>query len=90
MSSAVTNRVYLPESLLREHPDYSPTIYCSDDVWGDERMRQLYAKYGNLKVEACPKGWGKSLDDMNPFWTGTIYSFFEGACLPSYPEEETV
>ena len=67
MSSAVTNRVYLPDG---------NKIYLSDDAWGDKRIDELHQTYGNLKVEACHKEWGKSLDDMQAFWQGTIESFY--------------
>jgi len=63
MSASVTNRVYLPDG---------QKIYITDDCAGDERMFQLYEKFGNLKMEACHKEWGKLLDDMKPFWAGTI------------------
>ncbi len=69
MSSAVTNRVYLPDG---------KKIYVTDDVWGDERLEQLYSTYGNLKVEACHKEWGKNLHDMEAFWSGTIGTFWDG------------
>lgn len=63
MSASITNRVYLPDG---------SKIYISDDAAGDARAFELYEKYGNLKLEACNKELGKSLDELKPFWTGTI------------------
>jgi ABC-type metal ion transport system substrate-binding protein len=49
-------------------------VYISDDSAGDARASELYEKHGNLKLEACYKDQpeAKSLDDLKPFWTGTI------------------
>jgi hypothetical protein len=67
MSAAVTNRVLIPN----RRP-----LYVSDDVAGDNRLEELYILYGNLPLEACNKEPGRSLDDLTPFWTGTIEEFF--------------
>lgn len=65
MSQAVTNRVYLPDGTK---------LYFSDNVAGDARIYQLYQRFGNLKLEACYKDQegAQSLDDLEPFWSGTI------------------
>lgn len=63
MSASVTNRVYLPDG---------SKVYLSDDAAGDERAIELYTQHGNLKIEACTKELGKSLDELEPFWSGTI------------------
>lgn len=65
MSASVTNRVYLPDG---------SKLYISDDAAGDRRAFELYRQHGNLKLEACYKDQpqAKSLDDLEPFWTGTI------------------
>lgn len=66
MSANVVNRVILPDG---------GKLYVTDDVAGDNRMEQIYTKYGNCKIEACYKDENqaaKSLDDFKPFWTGTI------------------
>lgn len=65
MSASVTNRVYLPDG---------SKLYLSDDRAGDTRAFELYQQYGDLKLEACYKDQpgAKSLDDLKPFWTGTI------------------
>lgn len=67
MSASVTNRVYLPDG---------SKLYTSDDVAGDNRLEELFTKYGDLKIEACHKILGKNLDDLESFWTGTIKEFF--------------
>ena len=59
----MTNRVYLPDG---------NKIYVSDDQYGDARLLELYAKYGNLKMEWCNKVWGSALDDATAEWEGTI------------------
>lgn len=69
MSAAITNRVYLPDG---------SKMYLSDNADGDARAAELYEKYGNLKLEACYKEMGKSLDDLTPFWTGTIEEQYNG------------
>lgn len=63
----VTNRIYLPDN---HH------VYVSDDCAGDDRLAELYKQHGNLKIEACYKDSGASLQELKPFWTGTIESFF--------------
>jgi hypothetical protein len=67
MSHAVTNRLYLPAG---------QKVYCSDDVHGDERIRELYHRHGDLNVEACNKQAGMMLDDLPAFWKGTIEEFW--------------
>lgn len=65
MSANVTNRIYLPDGTK---------VYLSDDRAGDARAFELYERHGNLKLESCYKDQegAKSLDDLKPFWTGTI------------------
>ena len=65
--TSVTNRVFLPNG---------QKIYVSDDVYGDDRLEQIFSEYGNLKLEACYKVLGTSLDDLPAFWSGTIIEFF--------------
>jgi len=67
MSASITNRVILPDG---------NKIYCSDDLYGDVRINELHKKFGNLKIEACNKIFGKSLDEAEAFWTGTIEEYF--------------
>lgn len=67
MSMAYTNRVFLPDG---------NTVYVSDDQYGDARLEELHAKYGNLKMESCEKIWGKSLQELEPVWSGTIEDFW--------------
>lgn len=63
MSASVVNRVILPDG---------GKMYISDDAQGDKRAAEIYTKYGNCKLEACYKDSGKSLDELEPFWSGTI------------------
>jgi hypothetical protein len=65
MSASVTNRIILPDG---------SSVYVSDNADGDKRAMELYHKYGNLTLEACYKDQegAKSLDDLKPFWVGTI------------------
>lgn len=65
MSANITNRVYLPSG---------DKLYLSDDSAGDARAMELYKQYGNLKLEACFKDQEgtNSLDDLAPFWSGSI------------------
>lgn len=67
MSASTTNRVYLPDGNI---------VYCSDDLYGDIRINELYKKFGNLKLESCNKTFGKSLDEAKVFWAGTIEGYF--------------
>lgn len=71
MSQAVTNRVYLPDGTK---------LYFSDNIEGDTRIFKLYEQHGNLKLEACYKDQegAKSLDDLEPFWVGTIEEQYNG------------
>lgn len=66
MSASIVNRVYLPDGTK---------LYISDDRAGDERLEQLFKQYGDLKLEACDKEFGKGLDELKAFWTGTIKEF---------------
>lgn len=63
MSASITHRVFLPDGTK---------LYISDDWAGDRRMEELHAQHGDLKMESCNKEWGKSLDELTPFWRGTI------------------
>lgn len=76
MSFAVTNRVYLPRKAVQEKKLLSDKVYVSDDRAGDDRLVELYQHFGNLKMEACYKDSGESLDDLKPFWEGTVREFF--------------
>lgn len=68
MSASITNRVILPDG---------GKMYVSDDIQGDIRLEQIYKKYGNCKIESCNKEFGgKSLDELESFWQGTIEEFF--------------
>lgn len=58
-----TNRVYLPDG---------NTVYISDDGYGQERLEQLYAAYGNLTVEICEKQFGRSLSESPVLVTTTL------------------
>lgn len=71
MSANVTNRVYLPDGTK---------VYLSDGTAGDYRAEELYERYGDLKLEACYKDQegANSLDDLVPFWTGTIVENYGG------------
>lgn len=71
MSASITNRVILPDGTK---------IYLSDDQHGDARAGELYEKYGNLTMESCYKDQegAKSLDDLTPFWSGTIWEQYNG------------
>jgi hypothetical protein len=46
-------------------------------VDGDERLVELFKKYGNLKMEACNKIFGRSLDEAETFWTGTVEEYLK-------------
>lgn len=67
MSASITNRIFLPDG---------KKIYVTDDQYGDERLIELHQKYGNLKMQSCHKEFGKTLDQLKSFWTGTIEKFF--------------
>lgn len=65
------NKVFLPDG------NY---IYVSDDIYGDERLEQLYKQYGDLTVFVYEydKLWGvKDTSNVQPELKTTIIKLYE-------------
>lgn len=58
-----TIRVFLPKN---------KEIYISDDLAGDIRLEQMYAEFGDVKIEICEKIIGLSLQELEPVVTTTL------------------
>ena len=67
--SDYTHRVFLPDG---------SKIYVSDDNAGDQRLAEIYERYGNVQVEICRKEFGKVLDEQKAMCKGPITSVMNG------------
>jgi len=68
--SDFTRRVYTPQG----------KVYISDDVAGDNRLREIMERYnnGDFIVEVCDKRSGDRLDSLKPEYTTTVIKEYYG------------